>query len=364
MMRQVDYHRFFTYLRLQRVVAYLVLLELLKRRAEFAYTEDVGSGDQNFSDDYYTLRSLSQFQNSVILVCPESFFASEGFPTCGNLRELRLTKGYESNQPTPAPLPRGDFRDNDTEKDNQFPDALQSRPQSVRDNLHRLTAEANTNSTYSYNEIGNIKTKTAGAVSYDYIYDDKKIHSLKNLIVDGEAYNLGYNQRDVVYNAELMPRQINITKADNSTQTIDIMYDSDSVRAKKTSPLGTTYYIGNHLEKINDQLNAYIFAGDLRIAKITSSGTFFYYKDHLGSTLAMTTANGDEVETVNYTPYGEDRNPNHPAYSSNYLFTDQELDPETGLYNYDARLYDPIVGRFISADNNHDLKNPLYWRIR
>jgi RHS repeat-associated protein len=34
-----------------------------------------------------------------------------------------------------------------------------------------------------------------------------------------------------------------------------------------------------------------------------------------------------------------------------YRFTDQELDPETGLYNYDARLYDPVIGRFVSADN-------------
>lgn len=32
------------------------------------------------------------------------------------------------------------------------------------------------------------------------------------------------------------------------------------------------------------------------------------------------------------------------------LFTDQELDPETGLYNYVARLYDPVIGRFISPD--------------
>ena len=32
-------------------------------------------------------------------------------------------------------------------------------------------------------------------------------------------------------------------------------------------------------------------------------------------------------------------------------YTDQELDKETGLYNYNARLYDPAVGIFISPDN-------------
>ncbi len=33
------------------------------------------------------------------------------------------------------------------------------------------------------------------------------------------------------------------------------------------------------------------------------------------------------------------------------LLTDQEFDAESGLYNYDARMYDPVVGRFISPDN-------------
>jgi RHS repeat-associated protein len=32
------------------------------------------------------------------------------------------------------------------------------------------------------------------------------------------------------------------------------------------------------------------------------------------------------------------------------FYTDQELDAATGLYNYDARLYDPVIGRFLSAD--------------
>ena len=35
----------------------------------------------------------------------------------------------------------------------------------------------------------------------------------------------------------------------------------------------------------------------------------------------------------------------------NYTFADQEDDDETGLYNYRARLYDPLLGRFISADS-------------
>jgi RHS repeat-associated protein len=33
-----------------------------------------------------------------------------------------------------------------------------------------------------------------------------------------------------------------------------------------------------------------------------------------------------------------------------YKYTGQEEDPETGLYYYKARYYDPAIGRFIQAD--------------
>jgi RHS repeat-associated protein len=49
-------------------------------------------------------------------------------------------------------------------------------------------------------------------------------------------------------------------------------------------------------------------------------------------------------------PFGGKRGEGTGITASNYLFTDQELDKASGLYNYDARLYDPIIGRFASAD--------------
>ena len=63
----------------------------------------------------------------------------------------------------------------------------------------------------------------------------------------------------------------------------------------------------------------------------------------------MTDATGAKVELTEYVPYGEMRE-HQGTEVTNYKFTDQELDPETGLYNYGARLYDPVIGRFISPD--------------
>ena len=95
----------------------------------------------------------------------------------------------------------------------------------------------------------------------------------------------------------------------------------------------------------------YVFAGNLRIARESiAGGTLYYHKDHLGSSTAMTDSSGiGAYGTSNYMPFGSMRSTTGSSGSS-YKFTDQELDSESGLYNYNARLYDPEIGRFISAD--------------
>ncbi len=58
---------------------------------------------------------------------------------------------------------------------------------------------------------------------------------------------------------------------------------------------------------------------------------------------------GATIEPTKYLPFGHDRD-HSGADVTDYKFTDQEKDTETGLYNYDARMYDPVIGRFISPD--------------
>jgi RHS repeat-associated protein len=40
----------------------------------------------------------------------------------------------------------------------------------------------------------------------------------------------------------------------------------------------------------------------------------------------------------------------HPGAAPRFIYTGREYDPETGLYQYRERYYDPAVGRFLSAD--------------
>ena len=81
------------------------------------------------------------------------------------------------------------------------------------------------------------------------------------------------------------------------------------------------------------------------------------HKDHLGSSTVMTNDSGFETESAQYMPYGSIRPGSGEITETSYLYTDQEFDTENGLYNYDARLYDPVIGRFISPDTI--VPNPL-----
>ncbi|MBI4209515.1 MAG: RHS repeat-associated core domain-containing protein [Deltaproteobacteria bacterium] len=94
----------------------------------------------------------------------------------------------------------------------------------------------------------------------------------------------------------------------------------------------------------------------------------YFHSDHLGSASLVTNRNARVVESIAYTPFGEILTP-HPFDSAQgmpspspqrgeergegatpYLFTGQEVDRESDLYNYGARFYDPALARFTSVD--------------
>jgi RHS repeat-associated protein len=78
-------------------------------------------------------------------------------------------------------------------------------------------------------------------------------------------------------------------------------------------------------------------------------GTLTYlHGDHLGSTSLTTDANGAKTARVLYYPYGEERY-REGTLQTDYQFTSQRKE-DFGLYDYRARFYDPLLGRFVSAD--------------
>ena len=107
-------------------------------------------------------------------------------------------------------------------------------------------------------------------------------------------------------------------------------------------------------------------------------GVYYYHKDGLGSTIALTDKNGAVAERYKYGPYGEpeitDANGvllEESAIGNNHLYTGQIYDPETGFYYYKARYYSPTIGRFLQRDplgyiDGYNLyayvnNNPMNW---
>ena len=75
----------------------------------------------------------------------------------------------------------------------------------------------------------------------------------------------------------------------------------------------------------------------------------YLHGDHLGSTSLATDAGGAKVSRALYYPYGETRH-EEGTLPTDYQYTGQRREAGFGLYDYNARYYDPHLGRFISPD--------------
>jgi RHS repeat-associated protein len=125
---------------------------------------------------------------------------------------------------------------------------------------------------------------------------------------------------------------------------------------KRTMADGSwTVYIGGIYEKrSNETYVKYYSAFGRRIAMRDNAGVVHYIlSDHLGSSTVITDGAGAVVGTMNYYPYGAERS-SSGGMITDKLFTGQQKEPQAvstlGLYNYGARFYSTLTGRFVSPD--------------
>jgi RHS repeat-associated protein len=128
------------------------------------------------------------------------------------------------------------------------------------------------------------------------------------------------------------------------------VYDGDGNRVKKTEGGQTILYINQYYEKnitTGVVTTSYYLGGQL-VATREGTTLRYVHQDNLNSTSTMTDTNGAQIgTTLKYVPFGDLRSGSVPTDKK---FTGQRLD-STGLYYYNARYYDPAIGRFISPDS-------------
>jgi RHS repeat-associated protein len=234
------------------------------------------------------------------------------------------------------------------------------------DALNRLSTAQGTgtnsyNQSYSYDRIGNISTKSdVGTYSYFYNSKPHAARSAGNVTFIDYDNNGNTIQRvgsgvttTIQWNYDNKPTSITRGGA-----TTTFTYDGNSQRVRKVSPNQTVLYFGALYETRGGAWIIHLFAGRQRVASVIQGGyTQMYHPDHLGSTWLVTDLSGAIKEKDEYFPFGTyrpspetfDYDPSFPdAY---YTFTGQEDDDEVSVFNFKARLYDPLLGRFISPDS-------------
>lgn len=214
----------------------------------------------------------------------------------------------------------------------------------------------------SYLKIGELGALrlAVGAQAGAYEYDANG--NMYWRIVESNAYNF-------IYDGENRLAEVKKDEAAGAAGVIEaaFTYDGDGRRIKAKHGSSMAFYVGDLYEYTESNcpsscgksdVVSYYMANGERVALYQGSGwlgrdLFWSLADHLGSTTRTIWASARVVRSdTRYKAWGSDR-----YYSggsgqlSSRQYTGQHEEPTIGLYYYNARYYDPGIGRFVSADS-------------
>jgi len=228
--------------------------------------------------------------------------------------------------------------------------------------LNRLTSAATNaagtgqyNHSYSYDAIGNITVKDGQSYTYgsgkphavtaaqgnSYGYDGNG--NMITRVIAGVTYTLSYDYEN---------RLIEVKQ--DATVVATFLYDADGNRVKGTVSGATTVYIAGVYEWQSGASTSY-YEGPTGIIALrraghaSDNGVKYLLSDHLGSTGVLVNQDGSVAARNYYHPYGDNRDGPFSALTTK-RFTGQYHEAALGLYFYNARWYDPALGRFTQAD--------------
>jgi RHS repeat-associated protein len=174
--------------------------------------------------------------------------------------------------------------------------------------------------------------------------------------VHGGAQNIEYTTFD-------LPSHI----LEGTGYAADFTYDASGTRVTKDTntslvPGDITFYVGDLFQRIEHPTGPatnrnMIYAGGRLIAIATTTGSdsahptiHYLHDDALGSIQTITSDSGTVEATRDFGVYGVERGGQALFNEVPYGFTGHEHDADFGLINMKGRIYDPVLGEFLSPD--------------
>ena len=245
------------------------------------------------------------------------------------------------------------------------------------DNLHRLTSSTGVDPfTVTYDAMGNIASKTNVG---GYTYHPTRKHAVASVATSVGATSYAYDANgnmvtrggaSISWYSFNLPNMIN-----GSAGSSQFFYGPDRSRWKQVANYGTTsevtIYIGGLVEKVTlggqTTWKHYIEGGSGAVAVYTrkDNGTneiSCLTHDHVDSVDSITNEDGSIATRLAYGAFGQRREANgqsgNPATctwnevtkTTRHGFTGHEMLDNLNLIHMNGRVYDQIIGRFLSVD--------------
>jgi RHS repeat-associated protein len=162
------------------------------------------------------------------------------------------------------------------------------------------------------------------------------------------AYDANGNMTGQGGDARTYDGENRLVSSTDGAVSVQYVYGPDGARLKKIVGSTATLYLGPDLERTGGDWTKYL-PGDARKEDGVAGQVLWLHRDHLNSVRLMTGLAGTVVRRVQHRPFGE-RLTAIATVAEAKGFIGERHDEETGLMYLNARYYDPVLGRFMSAD--------------
>uniref|UniRef100_UPI0032B2DA7D RHS repeat domain-containing protein n=1 Tax=uncultured Sulfurimonas sp. TaxID=291845 RepID=UPI0032B2DA7D len=345
----------------------LAIAENYSQRSEDGY--EVNKAYQVILDDteynyFYKVLRQDSYSRVTKYISGNGLITTKEYDTSGVLNTIKT--GYNFNDAIRELNFEYDLVANVTSREDKKLQVIQAYEY---DNLNRVVSASSTTQddfiqlSYDYDTIGNMTYKSDIG---SYSYTGNSPHQVTGAGNKGFTYDLNGNM--INNNGTFIEYTAfnKVAKLKTPTDTINFSYDTNHNRYKKSTDKYTSYYIDKSYEKKinkdNSEEDKYFIYVDSKVMSIYTSSlnetsTKYLHYDSLNSVDTITNNQGVVESRMAYKPFGEKLNLDKDGKKTQTPpktkrgYTGHEHIEETHFINMNARLYDPTIARFLSADS-------------